>query len=306
MRASAEFRPRMQSRTHALRTLAPLAWRRLGGAVADVWRVHGEAGGGGFYIAPDPRVVVFLDDAPPPMALRLAETAPEQHGMQAFFIPAGVPLWSRMDEGRDMTHLDFHLDTPALQRRLAAGGVRADLSQPRLFAASPGLVTLGRLAAAEVATPRRGEMMLDGLLGAMLGEIFAAPPEDAPATGGLAPWQMAAVERHLRANLGRHVCVAELAQAAGLSESWFSHCFRQQTGETPQRWQARLRLDAARAMIEDPALPLAEIAHATGFADQAHLSRAFRAAHGMPPSAWRRAGIPVPQTNPQRLVQDLR
>ena len=57
-------------------------------------------------------------------------------------------------------------------------------------------------------------------------------------------------------------------------------------------------------MIENPALPLADIAHATGFADQAHLSRAFRAAHGMPPSAWRRAGIPGPGTNRDRLVQD--
>ena len=54
-------------------------------------------------------------------------------------------------------------------------------------------------------------------------------------------------------------------------------------------WQTRLRLEAARDMMRDPALPLAEIAYATGFADQAHLSRAFRAAHGMPPSAWRRS-----------------
>lgn len=284
----------MQSRTHALRTLVPLAWRRLGGAVADVWRVHGEAGGGGFYVAPDPRVVVFVDDIPPPMALRLAETAPEKRGVQAFFIPAGVPLWSRMEQGRDMTHLDIHLDATALQRRLAANGVRADLNRPRLFSANPALVTLGRLAAAEVSTPRRGEMMLDGLVNAMLGEIFAAPQEEElPAMGGLTPWQMAAVERHLRDNLMRHVGVAELAQVAGLSESWFSHCFRQGTGETPQRWQARLRLGAAKAMIENHELPLAQIAHATGFADQAHLSRAFRNAHGMPPSAWRRAGIPV-------------
>ena len=209
MRASTEFRPRMQSRTHALRTLAPLAWRRLGGAVADVWRVHGEEGGGGFYLAPDPRVVIFLDDTPAPMALLLAESAPEQHGIQAFFIPAHVPLWSRMAEGRDMIHLDFHLEAPALQRRLAANGVRADLSQPRLLAASDDLLTMGRLAAAVVATPRRGEMMLDGLLCAMLGEIFTTAPQDgAPAAGGLAPWQMAAVERHLRANLSRHISVA--------------------------------------------------------------------------------------------------
>jgi AraC family transcriptional regulator len=33
---------------------------------------------------------------------------------------------------------------------------------------------------------------------------------------------------------------------------------------------------------------LAEIADATGFADQAHLTRVFHASHGLPPSQWRR------------------
>lgn len=292
--ACAEFRPRMQSQTHALRTLVPLAWRRLAGAVADVWTVRGEAGGGGFYLAPDPRLVIFLDDAPPPLTLRTDPARAEMRGVQAFFIPAGLPLWSRMEQGREMTHLDFHLHAPALQQRLQAAGVRADLTQPRLLPGapgllSPGLLSLGRLAAAEVATPRRGEMLLDSLLNATLAEVFADPPAAAErASGGLAPWQMAALERHLLANLTRHVGLPELAGVAGLSESWFSHAFREQQGVSPQRWQARLRLQAARDRMEDPALSLAQIAHATGFADQAHLSRAFRAAHGQTPSAWRR------------------
>jgi AraC-like DNA-binding protein len=280
----------MEARTHALRTLAPLTFRRLAGAIADVWTVRGEKGGGGFYVAPDPRVVIFLDDTPPPMALRTRENGVEHRGVQGFYIPAGVPLWSRMESGQDMAHLDFHLETAALQRRLAASGAHADLAVPRMISASPSLVTLGRLAAGEVQTPRRGEMLLDGLLSATLGEIFAdGPPVELSASGGLAPYQFAAVERHLRANLTRYVSVAELAQAAGLSESWFSHSFKQHRNETPQRWQARVRLDAARELMADPVLSLADIAHATGFADQAHLSRLFRAAFGEPPSAWRRA-----------------
>jgi AraC family transcriptional regulator len=294
----AEFRPRMQSRTHALRTLAPLAFRRLSGAVADVWSVQGDQGGGGHYIAPDPRIVIFLDDTPPPLALRLAEADPDHSEVQAFYIPAGVPLWSRMQRSGTLSHLDVHLDAPALLRRLSAASVRADLDKPRLLASSPQLVALGRLAAAEVARPRRGDMLLDGLVNAALAEFFAKPEVAVPpGTGGLAPWQLAAVERHMRTNLSRPVTVAELAQVARLSESWFAHCFRQHTGETPHRWQARLRLQAALTMVESSSQSLAEIAHATGFSDQAHLSRVFRAAHGIPPSLWRRTsqisdGIP--------------
>ena len=289
MTASADFRPRMDAQTRGLRTLAPLAYRRVQGAVADVWSVHGDKGGGGYYTAPDPRIVIFLDDTPPPLALRSGDGETECTGVQAFYIPADAPLWSRLDRQSCMTHLDFHLDQASLQHRLSSAGVRADLTQIRMFAESRALLSLGRLAADEVRNPRRGEMLLDGLLNAALGEIFAtADPQPAQASGGLAPWQMVAVERLVRANLSRHVCVAELSEAARLSESWFSHCFRLQTGHTPQRWQAQLRVRVAAEMMADLQLSLAEIAQATGFADQAHLSRAFRIQHGQPPSIWRR------------------
>lgn len=298
------FTPRMQTRTQALRTLAPLAFRRLEGAIADVWSVRGETGGGGFYLAPDPRIVVFLTETA--MTLRAAEGGPELRGVQAFYMPPGVPLWSRLERGQDLAHIDFHLQGAALAQRLGRAAVRPDLAQPQMIGDNPRLRALAQMAAEEVRVPRRGEMVLDGLLSALLGEIFdrtepgqgdkpgqgpgqgAAPPPG----GGLTPRQRAAVEGHLRAHLSRQVTVAELAEVAGLSESWFAHRFKQQFGETPQRWQSRLRLEAARAMMADPALSLAEIAHATGFADQAHLSRLFRAAHGLPPSVWRRGTNP--------------
>lgn len=280
----------METRIHGLRTLAPLSFRRFAGAIADVWSVRGEAGGGGFYIAPDPRIVIFLGDAPP-MALRAGTDRAEHRGIQALFVPAGVPLWSRIEARHEKMHLDFHMESSGLQQRLAAASLRPDLTAPRLIGPSDSLNSLGQLAAAEVRAPRRGDMLIDALLSATLGEIFATDPgAPAPVHGGLSARRFAAVESHLRDNLGRNVPVAEMARIAGLSESRFSHAFKQSRNETPQRWQTRLRLDVAREMMRDPALPLADIAYATGFADQAHLSRAFRAAHGMPPSVWRRAG----------------
>ena len=289
----AEFLPRMQAQTRALRTLTPLSYRRFAGAIADVWSVRGEAGGGGFYIAPDPRIVIFLDDQAPAMRLRTDQTGHDTAGVQGFYIPAGVPLWSSLTHAQDLNHIDFHLDGDALSGRLRAAGVRTDLAQPRMIMDSPSLLALGRLAADEVRNPRRAEMVLDGLLSATLGEIFTdAPDAMVQTSGGLTPRQFAAVERHMRANLSRHVPVAELAEVAGLSESWFAHCFKQHCDDTPLRWQSRMRLEAAKAMMADATLSLAEIAHATGFSDQAHLSRLFRAAFGLPPSVWRREHLP--------------
>jgi transcriptional regulator GlxA family with amidase domain len=45
------------------------------------------------------------------------------------------------------------------------------------------------------------------------------------------------------------------------------------------------RLARARALIGAGA-PLAEIAAATGFADQAHFTRHFKKAYGLPPGRW--------------------
>lgn len=295
----ADFRPRMQAQTRALRTLEPLAFRHLAGAVADVWSVHGDRDGGGHYVSPDPRVVIFLDDAPPPIAFSTGAPGTSARSARAFYVPQHVPMWSRMQSAGRMTHLDFHLDAGALQRRLAAGGVRADLTRPRFLETGAEIVTLGQLAAAEIRRPGGSSMLLDGLLTATLAAVFAGPETTAMGgAGGLAPWQMAAVERLVMGNLARPVTVAEMAAAVRLSESWFAHAFRRHTGQTPQDWQSELRLAAARDLIAGSDLPLAVVAQAAGFADQAHLSRRFRARFGQTPSDWRRQQFRSPEQIP--------
>ncbi|HEY0276364.1 MAG TPA: AraC family transcriptional regulator [Paenirhodobacter sp.] len=289
-RQAAQFMPLMEARTHGLRPRQPLVYRRFAGAIADYWDIAADTDGGGFYVSPDPRIVVFLDPAPPPMGLKTGPQHEAQTGVRAFYIPPGLPLWSKMGGNHRFTHLDIHLEIGALQQRFARAGTRADLGTARMVCDdNDNLTTLARFAAEEVRTGRCGDMMLDGLCNAMLSEIFApGPAPHARTTGGLTPHQLSAVERHLLSNMGRNIPVAEMAEVVGLSESWFAHAFRKSCDDTPQRWQARLRLEAAHGLLDNSALTLATIAHTTGFADQAHLSRAFRAAYGMPPSQWRR------------------
>ncbi|HEY0212959.1 MAG TPA: AraC family transcriptional regulator [Paenirhodobacter sp.] len=289
-RQAAQFTPRMNAQTHGMQLRQPLAYRRFAGAIADYWDITGQSDGGGFYLSPDPRIVVFLDQAPPMMGLKTAARHAAQTGVRAFYIPPGVPLWSQMHGDHRFTHLDIHLEIGALQQRFSRAGRRADLAVPRMLQdGNETLTTIARLTADEVRTGRGGEMMLDGLCNAMLSEIFATgPTPQAQATGGLTPHQLSTLENHLRHNMGRNIPVAEMARIVGLSESWFAHAFRKSCDTTPQRWQSRRRLEAAHDLLHDPALTLATIAHATGFADQAHLSRAFRTTYGMPPSQWRR------------------
>ncbi len=283
------FVPRMEAQTRNLRTIKPLRFRPLSGAIADVWHVDGDQGGGGYYTAPDPRLVVFLDDTPPLIALRTGEGATAQFGTRAFFVPAGTPLWSKLGKAQRLSHIDFHFDAAALQTRLGAIGV-SDLPRRVMFASEDSvLLTLGRLAASEVETPQRGTMVLEGLLQSLLGAVMDPPSQNAlPASGGLSPQHMTAVRQYMAQNIFRPVGVGELADLAGLSESWFSRAFKQTSGLSPQRWIAECRVVAAKEMMADPGRPLADIAAATGFSDQAHLSRVFRRSVGVPPSQWRR------------------
>ncbi|HEY0466868.1 MAG TPA: helix-turn-helix domain-containing protein, partial [Polyangiaceae bacterium] len=59
----------------------------------------------------------------------------------------------------------------------------------------------------------------------------------------------------------------------------------------PHKYQKLLRLQSARRLIER-GLCVREAAAASGFADEAHLSRSFRDWLGVSPGTWRRASAP--------------
>jgi AraC-like DNA-binding protein len=89
---------------------------------------------------------------------------------------------------------------------------------------------------------------------------------------------------YLRDHVADDVCAGDLAAASGVSESRLAHVFSAAYGCSPAVYQTALRLSAVRGLIR-AGMPLAEIAAALGFADQAHLTRRFKAAFGTTPGA---------------------
>lgn len=79
----------------------------------------------------------------------------------------------------------------------------------------------------------------------------------------------------------------DLAEAAGLSPWHLARVVARQTGLPPHAHQLEHRLRAVRDLLAGPAR-LADIAATTGFADQSHLTRAFKARFGLPPGAYRK------------------
>jgi AraC family transcriptional regulator len=78
-----------------------------------------------------------------------------------------------------------------------------------------------------------------------------------------------------------------VADWCGLSRSHFSRRVRALTGLWPQAMVLGSRMEAAKHLLESGTLPLSDVAYASGFADQSHLTRALRRGTGLTPADYR-------------------
>jgi AraC-like DNA-binding protein len=79
--------------------------------------------------------------------------------------------------------------------------------------------------------------------------------------------------------------VAEMAQAAGMTERRFYRLFQQVTGKPPYRYFLDLRLAVADSLLRMGGYGVGEVAERVGFGDPFQFSKAYRRRYGMPPSA---------------------
>src|SRR5260221_2120404 len=93
---------------------------------------------------------------------------------------------------------------------------------------------------------------------------------------------------YARKNLHTPLTVEQLAEAVHLSPRQFSRAFRAEIGIPPSKAIEKLRIEAARLLVQDGRHPIEVIARQTGFGDDERMRRAFLRAFGKPPQALRR------------------
>ena len=108
--------------------------------------------------------------------------------------------------------------------------------------------------------------------------------------GGLSPVVQRRIACFIDAHLDRPLTLDSLATEAGLSTFHFAKMFRLSFGLPPHQYLAERRVERAKALLAAGERGLAEIALACGYASQSHFTRAFKAAVGLTPGAWRRLG----------------
>ena len=82
------------------------------------------------------------------------------------------------------------------------------------------------------------------------------------------------------------MCIRD--RLAGLPRHHLIRAFRRETGLTPHAYLIDVRVRRARERLRRGE-SLGEVAAATGFCDQPHLTRAFKARLGVTPGAFRAA-----------------
>lgn len=174
---------------------------------------------------------------------------------------------------------------------IGSSAARTALRQPVELQDPGPVATLGSLVADELSSAARHPAFAENLVGSIVAgllDLTTDATEKAAPEGRLTQAQMNRLAAHFSANGEQRLTVSEMAAVVGLSESWFATVFRQTTGKTPLQWQLSRRIEAARQLLDDEALSIAEIAAQFGFSDQAHFTKVFRQFTGDTPAAWRK------------------
>jgi len=172
-----------------------------------------------------------------------------------------------------------------LQRELGVAGgdelrpfATTALRDPSLHA---GLLALHATLVDAHAEPLEREGAAVAFFTAMQRALAPAPAPREAAHRGLAR-----AADFIRAHCTRALRLEELCAVAGLSSSQLIRGFRRRYGMTPHAFVVDRRIEHARAALRG-GRPIAEAALDAGFADQAHLQRAFKRAVAATPGQYR-------------------
>lgn len=148
-----------------------------------------------------------------------------------------------------------------------------------------GFVAALRRTAATLKQPHgdAGEFALNALEEALL---WAQQAKDESGLAGIDD-RIRRAMNHLSAHSGRPFRLDEVAGSCGLSSSRLSHLFKEQTGQTPQRYSEELKMRIAQQLLAHSSLPVAEIAAQTGFEDPFYFAKRFRRFARCSPSEYR-------------------
>ncbi len=108
-----------------------------------------------------------------------------------------------------------------------------------------------------------------------------------PAGRGLRAQKVERVRAFIEAHLAEPVRVEQLADTVHMSPFHFTRMFKQATGESPHAYLTSRRMDRAKVLLSQSAMPLVDVAATVGFQTQGHFTEVFRRRVGITPRRYR-------------------
>ena len=136
--------------------------------------------------------------------------------------------------------------------------------------------------------PRRDDWAMNALETALLHCDTVNPSRADARTDS----RVVAAMGYLLDNLARPVALPDLAAHVGLSPSRLSHLFHDQTGQTPQQFVERERLQRATQLLRLTGRTVAAIAREVGYENPFYFTLRFKRQTGLSPRDWRKANTP--------------
>lgn len=90
-------------------------------------------------------------------------------------------------------------------------------------------------------------------------------------------------------HLSEQITLADISKRFGVSETYFSHLFRQSVGVPFKQYQLARRIEYAKSMLAEKGLSILEIGSECGFATPSQFNRVFKEKTGMTPSQFRKS-----------------
>ena len=106
------------------------------------------------------------------------------------------------------------------------------------------------------------------------------------ANHGLRPSAMVRVKEYIESNIGEHLTLDTLADAACLSSFHFARMFRKSMGASPMTYVVSRRIEHAKSMLRNRDTNLSNVAAELGFCDHSHFTRIFRRNTGLTPKEY--------------------
>ncbi len=200
-----------------------------------------------------------------------------------------APHTGEAADRRGWTYRMFYLRAELMER------ANRELGGSGLPYFRPGVVSDPRLAARLVALHRALErgtsprLMVESHLLALLTAFIRRHASERPAEAASADArrQLEPVRDYIHDHFARDIGLERIASIAGLSPWHVARSFTRAFGVPPHAYQVQVRVGEARRLLA-AGRAVADVASATGFTDQSHLTRHFKRLTGVTPGRYRK------------------